>query len=302
MKKKLFSMLAIFFVAALCVGFTSCGDDDDDGDGGSSSGSSKVPAPYLVDSNGNKIQVLSVSSESGNYVSPFAIFSYDDNGKLTRTKYHDYDYVISGSDFVLKYSDKYDDIVIKIRTNSSGLITSIEYTDKYLGSASGTGDGTESYTYTYKYNSNKQLTNASMVGTEGDGDKVSNNVTCTWSNGNLVTLVFEDKETDSDTGEVDKGKKTYTFTYGNQENTFKQLPECIWDRICHDGPEWLCAIGLFGVGPANLPTGYTRVSSSGSNYSYSLSYTLNADGSIKTESRKESGSSYSNNTISYTYK
>lgn len=30
MKKKLFSLFAIFFVAVLCVGFASCGDDDDD--------------------------------------------------------------------------------------------------------------------------------------------------------------------------------------------------------------------------------------------------------------------------------
>ena len=32
MKKKIFSWLSIFFVAALCVGFASCGGGDDDGD------------------------------------------------------------------------------------------------------------------------------------------------------------------------------------------------------------------------------------------------------------------------------
>ena len=32
MKKKIFSWLSIFFVAALCIGFASCGGGDDDGD------------------------------------------------------------------------------------------------------------------------------------------------------------------------------------------------------------------------------------------------------------------------------
>ncbi len=32
MKKYYFSLLSVFFVAALCVGFTSCGGDDDEGD------------------------------------------------------------------------------------------------------------------------------------------------------------------------------------------------------------------------------------------------------------------------------
>lgn len=285
----------IIFAAAV---FVACGDD---GDGdifspSGSSGSSKVPAPYFIDANGNRIQVLSVISGDRTQAS----FTYDEKGNLTGLKYDKYNNTFSGSNFVLSYSDNTGNVETKIKTNSKGLITSIESKAKSYSNYGNKENVTETYTNTFKYNSNKQLTNASIIGTTRSGDKENINIIMTWDNGNLSTTEVEKKRIDGETGEVENSiYNTYTYTYGEDINTFKQMPGFIWRHFNEGLGGMLYAIGLFGVGPNSLPTGYTANYGSSS---YLLSYTLNTDGSIKTESEKSFGSSYSSSTISYTYK
>ena len=212
-------------------------------------------------------------------------------------KYDEYNNTFSGSNFVLSYSDNTGNIETKIKTNSKGLITSIEskanyYRDKEIL--------TETYTNTFRYNSNKQLTNASVIGKTRSGDKENINIIMNRDNGNLSTTEVEKKRIDGETGEVENSIYViYTYAYGEEINTFKQMPGFVWRHFNEGLGGILYAIGLFGVGPTNLPTGYTTNNSS---FSYSLSYTLNADGSIKTESLKHLGFNTTYSTISYTYK
>lgn len=270
---------ALFFVFA-AAGVVACGDDSD-GDGGSS-GSSKVPAPYLTDSNGNRIQVLSIGSGTEKSFYPHITFTYDEKGKLTGIKHGTRVITILSPDFIMSYSEHKAEVETKINTNSSGLITSME--SNAIGYDSLKKETVrETYTCTYKYNSNKQLTNASIVGKEMSGDKINSNILCMWSGGNLLSMVIEEKQVDGETGKAKDRKHTYTYTYGENINTFKQMPGAI--RLAFNEGLWgdVCALGLFGVGPANLPISYTV----DSGRSYSLSYTFNVDGSIKTEKGSE---------------
>lgn len=298
MKSYFLKVLSALFIIFTTVGIVACGDDGD-GDTSSSfssSGSSKVPAPYFTDANGNRIQVLSVISGDRTQAS----FTYDEKGNLTGLKYDKYNNTFSGSNFVLSYSDNTGNAETKINTNSKGLITSIESKANSYRNYGNNENVTETYTNTFKYNSNKQLTNASIIGTTRSGDKESINIIMTWDNGNLSKTEVEKKRIDGETGEVENSiYNTHTYMYGEEINTFKQMPGFIWRHFNEGLGGMLYAIGLFGVGPANLPTGYTA---NGSSSSYSLSYTLNADGSINTESVKHLGFNTTFSTISYTYK
>lgn len=283
MKSYFLKAVSSLFLVFATVGLVACGDDDgDDGGGGSSSGSSKVPAPYLVDSNGNKIQVSSVYNTS---------FTYDSDGKLTGLIYNDRTYTI-GSTFTLSYSDEKRSYKCSILTNSDGLITQLSYTKTKTDGES------ETQTENFQYNSNRQLTKVNMSGTfveENEKGSFSGNMAFTWSNGNLMSYTYNYNESYTNKkGEKksDTENKTYTFEYGNQVNSFKQLPTTVWEHaIDISGIESLGALGLLGVGPVNLPTGYTKTDGEYTN-SYTLSYILNNDGSINKE----------NDYITYIYK
>ena len=60
MKNFILKTVSVLFIIFNVIIIVACGDDGD-GDG-ESSGSSKVPAPYLTDVNGNNIHVLSIGS------------------------------------------------------------------------------------------------------------------------------------------------------------------------------------------------------------------------------------------------
>ena len=291
MKNFILKTVSVLFIIFNVIIIVACGDGD-----GESSGSSKVPAPYFEDANGNRIQVLSVISGDRTQAS----FTYDEKGNLTGLKYDKYNNTFSGSNFVLSYSDNTGNVETKIKTNSKELITNIESKAKSYSNYGNKENVTETYTNTFKYNSNGQLTNASIIGTTQSGDKENINVIMIWDNGNLSKTEVEKKWIDGETGEVENSiYYIYTYTYGEEINTFKQMPGFVWRHFNEGLGGMLYAIGLFGVGPTNLPTGYTTQNSSSP---YSLSYTLNADGSIKTESVKQLGFNTTFSTISYTYK
>lgn len=278
MKNFILKTVSVLFIIFNVFSIVACGDDGD-GDGGfSGSGSSKVPAPYLKDANGNKIQVLSIGSGTEYSFYPHVTFTYDEKGILTGIKYNIRDITILSPDFILSYSERKAKVETKIKTNSSGLITSME--SNAIGYDSLKKETVnETYTCTYKYNSNKQLTNASIIGKEKSGDKISSNILCTWSDGNILSMVIEEKQVDGETGKAKERTHIYTYMYGENVNTFKQMPGAI--RLAFNEGIWgdVCALGFFGVGPANLPISYAV----DDGRSYSLSYTFNVDGSIKTE-------------------
>lgn len=57
MKNFILKTVSVLFIIFNVIIIVACGDGD-----GESSGSSKVPAPYLTDVNGNNIHVLSIGS------------------------------------------------------------------------------------------------------------------------------------------------------------------------------------------------------------------------------------------------
>ena len=92
-------------------------------------------------------------------------------------------------------------------------------------------------------------------------------------------------------GQVEESaSSTGVFTYGTQQNKYKQYPAI----ISVNDFECLFNMGLFGLGPNNLPTSYNEVSvteyeeyeyksESIENYTSTSTFTLNDNGSIDTE-------------------
>ena len=106
-------------------------------------------------------------------------------------------------------------------------------------------------------------------------------------------MKVEVKETEKVNGESDTEyySETYTYKYGNLANPAKQLPYYMGYEIT--GTEefggLFSVLGLFGYGPSNLPTGYTRTETeedhSPHTNSYTLSFTMNSNGTIASETR-----------------
>lgn len=118
-------------------------------------------------------------------------------------------------------------------------------------------------------------------------DKGTSKTTLSWTGGNLVSYNSESKWYDED-GKVfdESASSTGIFTYGTQQNKYKQYPAI----ISVNDFECLFNMGLFGLGPNNLPTSYNEVSVEeygDHKYEYRENYTstftLNDNGSIDTE-------------------
>ena len=99
-----------------------------------------------------------------------------------------------------------------------------------------------------------------------------------WEEDNIVrkeTTYFVDGETISD--------KSVYVVYGNERNVSKQFTKGLIDKVIDDdlfGFGLLYSLGLFGVGPVNLPTSID---------SKVYTYTLNENGTIASEKRSNSG-------------
>ncbi len=269
----------------LTVGFTACGDDDDNNTISNvlenNVTSTDIPAPYLTDASGNKLQVASVGEIR---------YTYNESGKLSGIIIGDYDRYELGETFTFttnKSSDRKTEYAIY--TNTKGLIAKSEY--KYSRMIDSNWSVREAETRNYNYNSDNQLTSITYERSyieENDNGTRKGTVTFNWANGNLTSVI--DTSTDSYTNKageqkVKNDKDTYTFEYGSQANVFKQMPAIMCEAVI-DSEELalLAVLGLFGTGPAYLPTNLTRTDEDGRSYTYATpTYELNADGSIKKE-------------------
>ena len=127
---------------------------------------------------------------------------------------------------------------------------------------------------------------------EGWNGKGISTMTVSWTGGNLVSFNRDSKWYDED-GQVDESESsTDIFTYGTQQNKYKQYPAIITANDDYG----LFNMGLFGLGPNNLPTSYNEVSVeeyvAPEGYvdykeeykdNYTSTITLNDNGSIDTE-------------------
>lgn len=109
-----------------------------------------------------------------------------------------------------------------------------------------------------------------------------------WSGSNLVSVEIDGTETAD--GRTQTIKDATTVEYGMQANSSLQLPMSLADIymanffIDDDFIEIMAAVGLFGIGPKELPTRISERETDGDTDTYTLSYTLNADGTIAEES------------------
>lgn len=298
--------MAFAVLATFSLTFVSCSsdDDDDDNDGGNASG--KVPSPVFVDLDGNKVQISSIGDYS---------FFYNEAGRLTSFSRYDDTYTVDKSSFTISkkyYDDGYDIFTAYVTLNNEGLISTIRYVDEWTED-NGTGFEKEDCTISYTYNSSKQLVGVSSNYREDVRNGTTQSlitVTLTWENDNLIKSVLEEETSrtyQGSTGEQHSNWTTTisnTFNYGTQSNPVKQFPYSMSGVISYSKSTDLgmCLLGLLGVGPANLPTSSTTVTtySSGSpNTSNSTySFVLNSNGTINTE---KVGSPKSQYTSSYTW-
>lgn len=291
MKKIFFSLSFVVLAVLSTMSLASCSSDDDD-----DVVAGAVPSPTLTDANGNKLRVTSVGSNIW--------FKYDETGKLKSCYGYGVIYNIEGNTFTFETEEG----ICNIAMNNQGLISRISMNLDVKAEDGSYVKGLLSLDA--RYNSERQLLSIGGSSSYEEYIKASNTKTSesakgtftnTWSNGNLVESVMNSTYTDSENGEKHSGKEscTVTFHYGNQSNVFKQFPYYMAEAIMDDFLSLFSMVGLCGVGPVNLPTGYTEIES-GDDYEtekheYKLAFTLNDNGSIRSEQKNGYG------TLSYQY-
>ena len=284
--KRFFSTLMFGLMAVCAMTLSACSDDDDDNGGGNSTSSVDNP---LVNDGGLLLTSISYQSGSSNDMDTYCIY-YD--AKLRPYKYtfgyDDYaeDVLIIDYDNGKMDMPDYDGAsILTLSLNSKGYITKVKSSWSY----SEDGDNySGSLEWNASYDKDGHLTE--MTTTEDEksdeyNEKGISKTTLSWTGGNLVSLNTDSKWYDED-GQVDESSSTGILTYGTQQNKYKQYPAI----ISVDDFEGLFNMGLFGLGPNNLPTSYNGVyvveyrgNKSEYRENYTSTFTLNDNGSIDTE-------------------
>lgn len=270
-----------------------------------------VPLSSLVDLNGNKVYI---SSFGPDWANGYYTYNYNEAGQLAGFIYYGSKYYVNVSSFVISSDDG--ETTAYIETNSDGLISKMKIVEEEYDD-----DEWEKETQlmSYTYNEAKQLISVSYsyYGEEIEDNKHqtysgSGNLTNTWVNGNLVQSVHTVNgiEPEDDDYYNYQWIDTYTFDYGNDLNPIKQYPFCLTDAVnmYYEFEEPLCLLGFYGVGSANLPTkksikeSYSNSEGDRDEYvrNYNLSFILNANGTIRTETRTYI-SEYSQSSSTYTW-
>lgn len=287
--KRFFSSLMFGLMAVCAMTLSACGDDDDDNGGGSSSTSS-VDNP-LVSDGGLLLTSISCQSGSSNDMETYYIY-YDGKLRPYKCTYEDDDYACDV--LIIDYDNgkmdmpDYDDGAsnLSLSFNSKGYITKVK------GSWSYSEDGdnySASLELNASYDKDGHLTEVTTTEEEKSdeyNDKGISKTTLSWTGGNLVSYNLDRKWYDED-GPVDaSNSSTGIFTYGTQQNKYKQYPAIlpVFDET------GLFNMGLFGLGPNNLPTSYSEYVEEyegNTKYEYrknlTSTFTLNDNGSIDTE-------------------
>ena len=285
--KRFFSSLMFGLMAVCAMTLSACSDDDDDNGGGNSTSSVDNP---LVNDGGLLLTSISYQSGSSNDMDTYYIY-YD--AKLRPYKYtfgyDDYaeDVLIIDYDNGKMDMPDYDGASnLSLSLNSKGYITKVK------GSWSYSEDGDNfsgSLEWNASYDKDGHLTEMTTTEEEKSDyyDKGISKTTLSWIGGNLVSYNSESKWYDEDGQVVESDSSTGIFTYGTQQNKYKQYPAII---SVYDYEVVLFKMGLFGLGPNNLPTSYNEVyvgeyEGNKSEYreNYTSTFTLNDNGSIDTE-------------------
>ena len=273
--QRFFSSLMFGLMAVCAMTLSACGDDDDDNGGllltsiSCQSGSSNYMNTYCINYDA-KLRPYKYSFEYDDFANDILIIDYD-NGKMDIPD-PDWD-----GDGVWPSN-------LSLSFNSKGYITKVKgswsyaYADNYAGSLE----------WNASYDKDGHLTEMTTTEEEKSDyyDKGISKTTLSWIGGNLVSYNSESKWYDEDGQVVESDSSTGIFTYGTQQNKYKQYPAIITANDDYG----LFNMGLFGLGPNNLPTSYNEVyvgeyEGNKSEYreNYTSTFTLNDNGSIDTE-------------------
>lgn len=274
--QRFFSSIMFGLMAVCAMTLSACGDDDDDNGGllltsiSCQSGSSNYMNTYCINYDA-KLRPYKYSFEYDDFANDILIIDYD-NGKMDIPD-PDWD-----GDGVWPSN-------LSLSFNSKGYITKVKgswsyaYADNYAGSLE----------WNASYDKDGHLTEMTTTEEEKSDyyDKGISKTTLSWIGGNLVSYNSDSKWYDEDGQVVESDSSTGIFTYGTQQNKYKQYPAII---SVYDYEVVLFKMGLFGLGPNNLPTSYNEVyvgeyEGNKSEYreNYTSTFTLNDNGSIDTE-------------------
>ena len=262
MKNLLWATLAM----VMCL-FAACSDDDD-----------KMPQGPVITYAGK------LPSNVNGY-----IFTYDENGRCIQVKSGSYVLGEIDYDKGLLISD---DEEAEVKFTGEGYIKSIKSSwnekDEY-GSSKGSG---EVY-FSYK---GGQLTSCTISSSESGKDedgsysyKGTYKTTYTWKNGNLIKVESEGSEIED--GEKWEDGYTCAIEYGDQKNELGQFSITQTRVLDMEDFQMLGLVGMLGKASAYFPVSYTEVDyekdSEGNvdedESTSSMTYSLNQDGTIRTE-------------------
>ena len=275
-------------IGVISAGFAACNDDDDNGSNGGST-NAKEATSALKDKDGNPVQVAAVGD---------CAFVYGTDGQLAGFSTEDGTYAFQNNSLFFTDGKGSTGTIYM----SDGLIRSIKIDQKNVKDEDETLNDRFG-TINFSYNSSRQLAKVHGVvsGTISFGqnsDKMNfnstGNATYTWENNNLVKSAYKSSYTISgvEDGQQYTESETYentvTFAYGSQQNVTRQFPYFVADAMEIFGDYCsFASLGFFGVGSAQLPTGYTEVSKEDSedehNYASTLAFELNENGTLHRE-------------------
>lgn len=269
MKKTFIKVGALAICAMLAPVFTSCGSDDDDEPFG------RPDVPSITEPGGTSGNETYVRLTS---LGGLPIY-YDNKGRVEGVgNYLDIDY--SRGKILIE------DQEMNIKFNGKGYIKEIsgawdymDEGDRYKGSGK----------MEFDYNGDGNLVKYKMDSTEieyEDREKTyyeeGVTYTCKWQHGNLVRVDGEVYEKED--GETERYYESFIYRYGDRQNKFFQMPLSVTEYLLDaDELSVLAAAGLFGYGPANLPSGGVESDDDGYESSFSVRFTLNNNGSIARE-------------------
>lgn len=279
MDKLSFIKIAPAIALTMCsMVFTSCSDDDENGGGSTPDGPTTTFSDKLL-------------TQVGEYK-----FHYDEKKRCDIVYYVDsYD------------NETYTEAEINYENNSiyfdsEGTNMKVSFNkDGYITKISGSWDeseGDDIYTgklsMSFVYDNSGHLTSMSLSSEEKEiyeGEEYrysgTGNATYTWDNSNLVTITT--KYNDIEDGEEYESIDKYEITYNEEmENKTRQMPYILTSPLFDYDASVLASVGMFGVGPKNLPetiaNEFTEDGlSSPYYYEENVSYELNSDGTIKCE-------------------
>lgn len=281
-KKRFFAFMPALALAACVCTFTSCSDDDENG---------SAPSGPTTTFEGKLL------TQVGNYE-----FDYDNNGRCTSVSSTYGEYVkIDYAKNKITLDDG--DQEMSVSFNSKGYITKMSgsWNENYEGE-SYKGNGSISFGYDGNGHMTEQNSSSKETGSY-DGESYSfsgtSTVSCKWNGGNLVSATARYDENED--GEKSWYSEDYTATYDETlNNKAKQFPMVFTD-LFGDDMYLLALVGMFGVGPTSMPAKVvcTEKDNYGSNSEYetTVTFDLNADGTINWE--RLNGTTYNYSYMGY---